>query len=65
LADLKDALDTDMAASIDFTANWKTVSDWREVTRYNPSIRKIQARDILAAIEDPTNGVLQWLTRHW
>jgi hypothetical protein len=35
------------------------------VTRYNPSIRKIQARDILAAIEDPTNGVLQWLTRHW
>lgn len=64
-ADLKVALDVEIKGRTTFAANWQTVSAWSEVARYNPAIKKIEARDMLDAITDPSDGVMQWLTRHW
>ncbi|MEX2263319.1 MAG: hypothetical protein WD696_15285 [Bryobacteraceae bacterium] len=47
-----------------FSANWAVVKDWTEETRYQ-SRGQQQAEEILAAINDPQHGVLQWLRRNW
>ena len=47
-----------------FDKNWATVRDWTEDTRYE-SGGQLQAEGILAAINDPQHGVLQWLKRDW
>jgi HEPN domain-containing protein len=47
-----------------FQANWAVVKDWNEESRYQ-SRNKRQAEEILAAIQDSRNGVLQWLKRNW
>jgi HEPN domain-containing protein len=47
-----------------FRANWATVKDWTEETRYQSRGQR-QAEEILAAIDDPLHGVLQWLKRNW
>jgi HEPN domain-containing protein len=45
-------------------AYWNTIRDWTEESRYNPGDRK-RAKDILLAIEDPADGVLQCIKRYW
>ena len=44
--------------------NWITVKDWTEETRYQVRGQE-EAEWILAAINDPEHGVLQWLRRNW
>jgi HEPN domain-containing protein len=44
--------------------NWALVKDWSEKTRYE-SRGKQQADELLAAINDPQHGVLQWLRKSW
>ena len=43
---------------------WTTVKDWTGASRYDPRAGK-RAKDILRAIEDPTDGVLQCIKRYW
>jgi HEPN domain-containing protein len=43
---------------------WTTVKDWSGASRYDPNAGKL-AKDILLAIEDPTDGVLQCIKRYW
>lgn len=64
-ANLKVRFDNEVQNNRAFAANWGSVQSWTEAARYNPSIKKLDARDIIAGIEDPADGVLQWLTRHW
>ena len=45
-------------------ANWAVVKDWTEEARYQ-SFTQQQAAELLTAINDPQNGVLQWLRGHW
>lgn len=45
-------------------ANWTTVKDWSEQSRYTVSAQ-IDAEQLLEAITDPEHGVLQWLMQHW
>ena len=47
-----------------FKQNWSVVRDWTEETRYQSRGQR-QAEEILAAINDPEHGVLQWLRRNW
>jgi hypothetical protein len=42
-----------------FIANWAAAKDWTEETRYQSRGQR-QAEEILAAINDPQHGVLQW-----
>lgn len=43
---------------------WTLVKNWSEASRYDPRAGK-WARDVLLAIEDPTDGVLQCIKRYW
>jgi HEPN domain-containing protein len=45
-------------------AYWNTIKDWTEESRYKPRDGK-RARDILLAIEDPADGMLQCIKRCW
>lgn len=62
LAGLKDALDHAVDAML--KASWSTARDWKEQSRYNfPGAT--DARELYAAVADPTHGVLPWLRRYW
>jgi HEPN domain-containing protein len=48
----------------DLDVNWATVKDWTEQSRYVEKL-EIEARELIAAIDDDTHGVLAWLKQHW
>ncbi|WP_396593190.1 hypothetical protein [Brevundimonas sp. R86498] len=43
--------------------NWLTASQWSESSRYAIS-DEVVAREFVAAVTDPAEGVLQWLKSH-
>lgn len=47
-----------------FAANWRTVLDWNEATRYEFYSTQ-DASDLIDAIKDPSHGVLQWISTRW
>jgi hypothetical protein len=56
----------DLATSADSTLQnyWLVAKDWSEQSRYNVSIDKQTAQDLLTAITDPTHGVLAWIEKN-
>ena len=64
LADLTAARDTDTAADPLLQDNWDVVIMWNEASRYTRTV-EADARKLVAAVADPTHGVLQWIRRHW
>jgi HEPN domain-containing protein len=62
------AVEVQLAA--DSTANaalksfWSVTRDWSEQKRYH-QIGESEARLLVEAISDPTNGVLQWIKARW
>jgi HEPN domain-containing protein len=64
LAELSDSLTAQMNASTRFKLNWETVVKWSEQTRYEN--RTIQdAQQLIAAVGDVPDGVLEWIKQHW
>jgi HEPN domain-containing protein len=47
-----------------FEINWGVVVRWSEESRYE-SKGEQDAKDLIAAIEDATDGVLAWIKAHW
>jgi HEPN domain-containing protein len=47
-----------------FEINWGVVVQWSEESRYE-SKGEQEAKDLIAAIEDATDGVLVWIKAHW
>jgi hypothetical protein len=47
-----------------FEINWGVVVRWSEESRYE-SKGEQDAKDLIAAIEDATDGVLAWIRTHW
>lgn len=64
-ADLKQRLDIDCGRNPTLAANWTLVVNWNETYRYQPRVSQSQAEDLIQAIDDPQNGVLQWLKQYW
>jgi len=64
LASLDNGQGLPLAGDPGLELNWTTVKDWSEQTRYAESTES-EARDLLTAIDDPSHGVLAWLTQHW
>lgn len=54
-----------MKVNTNFAANWNKVKDWSEKSRYNKDINKRDANDLLSAITENDNGILQWLKKYW
>lgn len=43
---------------------WLVVKDWNEEQRYNDNIDKRTAEDLIEAISNPTDGVMQWIEKN-
>lgn len=64
LAGLKQLRNDAVAADPAFAQNWDVVKDWSEQSRYK-RVPEPTARNLLQAVTDPTNGVLQWIAKYW
>jgi len=64
IAGLNGALDAQMAADASFAAGWGVAKDWSEASRYEQLPQRLAA-DMVAAVADPTSGVLAWISRFW
>lgn len=64
LAGLEKDRDNDVAADPILALNWDTARKWNEVSRYGRWTAS-QARALVDAVSDPTQGVLAWVRRRW
>ena len=64
LAGLETLRAADVAANPALGTNWLIVKDWSEMARYQQQTEP-QARRLVEAVSDTTNGVLQWIRAHW
>lgn len=63
-AELKVLLDADMRVNTRLAANWSTIKDWNEKSRYEIK-SEIQARDLYQSIISRNNGMLRWIQQYW
>jgi HEPN domain-containing protein len=63
-AELETQLDKVKKENKSFETNWAIVKDWTEESRYKEYNQK-EAEDLISAISNSQNGVLQWLKLHW
>lgn len=61
----KAALDARVATDRSFQVKWNTVRDWTSDSRYDHATTEAKARDMFAAVSDPSSGVLPWLKTQW
>lgn len=61
-AGLDGQLEKDMLANPALAANWNTVKNWNEKTRYITS--GLNGRDLYRAVTG-ADGVLPWIKQHW
>jgi HEPN domain-containing protein len=61
---LANTLNSEVMRGSSLGKNWKTVSGWDEESRYDADAGK-DARDLIKAIEDPQDGVLECIKRYW
>lgn len=64
LAALKPQRDADAAANSYLEANWIVVKDWTEESRYEQNT-EADAKSLIEAITNVTNGVLPWIKARW
>jgi hypothetical protein len=64
VADLTMTLNAALRANPRLKYNWETAGDWGEQSRYNRRLEGA-ARDLYAAITDPSDGVLEWIKAYW
>jgi hypothetical protein len=64
LAQLQNQRKTDSNADSDLAANWLTVKDWTEQSRYEQR-GQADAQRLLDAITDAAHGVLPWIKQRW
>ena len=63
-AGLVESLKSEQDRSRDFRENWTLVAQWNEESRYL-MIDRYTSVIFVEAIGHPTEGVLQWLKKHW
>lgn len=63
-AGLKEARDEAIRNDAILRHNWKTVKDWSEASRYQ-IVTHLKAEELFDAVNDNTNGVLQWVKNFW
>lgn len=64
LARLEQARGLDIAASPTFGQNWLVATAWSEMSRYQQKTQA-EAEDLIHAVNDNTEGVLQWIRKYW
>ena len=61
LAGMDRQLDLDKSSNQALAINWALVKDWSETFRYATGMKRQTARDLIQAISDPSDGILQWI----
>ncbi len=64
LAGLTDSLASQITASPGFESNWLVVKNWSEHSRYESRTRR-EAEDLLAAVTQSPDGVMEWIRSYW
>lgn len=64
IAGLETALDADAKTRRQLGVNWAVIKDWTEESRYGQRT-KAEAADLIAALVDPREGVMAWLSQRW
>jgi len=64
VAGLKGQLELEEKRSKAFALNWSMVKQWSEDARYEPTIESDRVLMFFAAVTDPVNGVMPWLTKY-
>jgi HEPN domain-containing protein len=64
VADLKRDRDADSRSDSQLFANWETVKDWKETSRYETKT-KSEAYALYDAITDSKHGVMPWISLRW
>ncbi len=64
-AGLRATRDAEAAVNPRFYAFWTAVTKWNEQARYGTGRTQAVAEELFQVITDPTDGVLQWVRRHW
>jgi hypothetical protein len=64
LAGLESDRMVDLTANVVLRENWKKVNEWNEQARYR-RIELVEAKALIDAIVDSTNGVLPWIKVRW
>lgn len=62
---LQNDLEEEKGKNNSFKENWNLATRWDESARYSSNYTELQAKELIEAIIDPTNGVMQWLKRYW
>ena len=65
LAELEQARIEKCRVSPAFDLNWRQVKGWSEESRYDTTKGEQEAQDLVRAISDNQEGVLQWIKPHW
>jgi HEPN domain-containing protein len=63
-AGLEEAFGAAVSADRALERSWRTVTTWSEASRY-ATWAASQAARLIGAIDNPENGVLPWIERHW
>jgi hypothetical protein len=64
VAGLKSTFESEIKTNAALAAHWAIANNWTEESRYafwDP----FAAGSLLQSISDPTNGVFQWVKKHW
>lgn len=64
-AELQADLERETGTNKSFEVNWKVVIDWSEEHRYRLTVSDKDAKDLLNACLDETNGVIPWIEKRW
>jgi len=64
IAQLNTALTTERRTNPQFAANWSEVEKWSEESRHENWTMQ-DAQQLIAAVGDIPNGVLEWIRQHW
>ena len=64
LANLREAIRCECNSNRGFQQNWRTVCDWDSNARFEKVTRQ-DAVDLMVAVNNPNNGVMAWLEKHF
>lgn len=64
-AGLYQELQVDVTTNRGLGSSWSVIKDWKPEVRYSNEKTRLDARDLIDAIENPNDGIIQWLARHW
>lgn len=65
LSNLSMQFQLDVKSDPKLDIHWAVVKDWSEKFRYDSSVERVSAEDLIRAVSDEQSGILPWIKKHW